>query len=67
MATLVRACLDQDYDAATQTCAAEVWVVQDEPWSLSIADAQQIGMAFALLWATAFVFRLIRRFIQESG
>jgi hypothetical protein len=34
--------------------------------TLSIEDAQLLGAAFAFLFATAFVLRLLRKMIQES-
>lgn len=68
MAVLVQACREADFDAATQTCAAPVWVVQNGGLpELSIADAQQIAVAIATVWAVAFALRLVRRAIEEIG
>lgn len=54
------------WDEATQTCTQTAWVDQSSALPvLSIADAQSIGMACALLWATAFVFRIIRKALQQ--
>lgn len=67
MAYVVRGCLESDFDAATGTCAAEIWIPQPSiiP-ELTIADAQTIGVACAYLWAVAFVFRRIRKFLDQS-
>jgi hypothetical protein len=66
MAHLVRGCLESDFDAATGTCAAEIWIPQPSiiP-ELTIADAQSIGIAVAYVWAVAFVFRLIRKTLNQ--
>jgi hypothetical protein len=63
---LVAACLESDYDSATGICAAPIWIPQPSliP-ELTIEDAQAIGLAFALLFATAFVFRLLRKFLLQ--
>ena len=50
------------WDEPTQTCTTQVWV--DQPGllpALSMADAYVIGLNIALVWATAFVFRLARK------
>lgn len=68
MSVLVQACRDADFDAATQTCAAPVWVVQNGGLpELSIAEAEQIAVAIATLWAVAFAVRLVRRAIEQIG
>lgn len=63
---LVRGCLESDFDAETGTCAAEIWIPQPSiiP-ELTIADAQAIGLAIAGVWAVAFVFRLIRKLLNQ--
>lgn len=64
---LVPACLESDFDAAAGTCAAPIWIPQPSILpELTIADAQAIGLAFAGLWATAFVFRRIRKFVDQA-
>lgn len=67
MATVyVLACAHEDMDVQAGTCAQEQWIPQPTVIpELSIADAQQIGMQIALLLAVAFVFRLIRKFLQQ--
>lgn len=50
------------YDEATDTCTTQAWI--DQPAllpSLTIAGAQEIGVAFALLWATAYTFKLAKK------
>lgn len=59
---LVPACRDVDIDAVSGKCAAVVWVSQPSMFpEFSIADAQSIGAAILLLWAVAYVFRVLRR------
>lgn len=64
---LVPACLESDFDAATGTCAQEIWIPQPSflP-ELSVEDAQQIGLAVALLLAAAFVLRQLRKFLEQA-
>lgn len=62
----VTACAEADFDTATYTCAQPIWIPQPSiiP-ELTIADAQTIGLAVAGLWAVAFVFRLIRKLLNQ--
>jgi hypothetical protein len=64
---LVPACLAADFDSATGTCAQEIWIPQPSliP-ALTIEEAQDIGGAAAFLLATAFIFRRIRKFIDQA-
>ena len=64
---LVAACLERDFDAATGTCQQVIWIPQPSiiP-ELSVADAQQIGATVAYVLAVAFVFRLLRKFLEQS-
>lgn len=64
---LVPACLESDFDAAAGTCAHEIWIPQPSivP-ELTVEDAQAIGLAAALLLAVAFVFRQLRKFINQA-
>lgn len=67
MAVLIPACLESDLDAASGTCTAVVWIPQPSLLpELPVEDAQTIGAQIALLWAVAYVFRLIRKKIQQS-
>ena len=67
MAHVVRGCLESDFDAATGTCAQEVWVPQMSSLpALDIEGAQAIGLACAGLWAIAWVFRRIRKFLDQA-
>jgi hypothetical protein len=53
------------YDEGTDTCTTQAWI--DQPAllpSLTVADAQTIGVAFALLWATAYIFKLMRKVLE---
>lgn len=64
---LVPACLESNFDAATGTCSAQIWIPQPSILpELTIADAQALGLAFAGLWALAFVFRTIRKFVNQA-
>lgn len=67
MATVVRGCLESDFDATTGACAQEIWIPQQTSVpALSVVEAQQIGLAVAFLWAVAFVFRRLRKFLEQS-
>lgn len=67
-AALVLSCLPADYDAATATCAAPFYSFPEPAFpTMTIADAQEIGMAIALLWATAWCLKMLRKAIQEIG
>lgn len=64
---LVLSCLEADFDAATGQCAAPFYSYQPTAWPvLSIADAQEIGAALAFLLAIAWVFRRLRKFLDQS-
>lgn len=49
-------------------CTETAWVpyVSGVVPSLSIADAEQIGAAIALLWAGAWVIRMLKKVLNES-
>jgi len=67
MAHVVRGCLESDFDASTGTCAHEIWIPQmPSVPALSIGEAQEIGLACALLWGGAWVFRRLRKFVDQS-
>src|SRR5690606_25942845 len=59
MATVyVLACVHEAYDPQAGTCSQEIWIPQASVVPvLTIEDAQQIGMAIALLLAVAFTLR----------
>ncbi len=66
MADLVQVCDLADYDPQTYTCTSPYYEPQSTVLPvLSIADAQEIGMAVALLWAVAWIIRRIMRFIDH--
>lgn len=65
---LVLSCLAQDYDATAHVCAAPFYTYPPSALpSMSIADAQAIGMQIALLWAVAWSFRVLKKALQEIG
>ncbi|MEO7702917.1 MAG: hypothetical protein ABIZ04_27100 [Opitutus sp.] len=69
MTELTLYCHEADYNTSTQVCAAPYYgPVINSGWlpPLSIADAQSIAVAILMLWATAFIFRQIRKFIETS-
>ncbi|CAD7716642.1 hypothetical protein LMG31884_22660 [Xanthomonas hydrangeae] len=67
MAVLIPACLEADLDTAAGTCTAVIWIPQPSLLpELTIEGAQAIGSSIAMLWATAYVFRLIRKKLQQS-
>jgi hypothetical protein len=64
---LVLTCKASDFNATTQTCAAPFYSQQAEALpSMSIDDAQQIGMAIALLWAVAWGIRALKKTLNET-
>ena len=66
--TLVLTCRVADFDASTGVCSAPFYSAETGAFPvLSIADAQQIGLAFALLWGTAFGLRMVRHALQKIG
>ena len=68
MAVLVPACLESDLDAASGTCTVPIWIPQPSLLpDLTVGEAQAIGTAIALLWAVAFVFRRVRKFINQAS
>jgi hypothetical protein len=67
MAHVVRGCLESDFDASTGACAQEIWIPQMPSLpALSIEEAQTIGLACALLWCTAWIFRRLRKFLDQA-
>lgn len=68
MAALILTCLEADYDAATGVCAAPFYSVDNGGWfAMPLADAQEIAVSIALLWAVAWTFRMARKALQEIG
>ena len=64
---LVQTCMEEDYTAATGTCAAPIWNPQESGFStLTIDGAQQIGAAIAMLWAVAWIFRRLKKLLDQS-
>lgn len=67
MTELVQVCLESDYDAATATCASPYYAPHGGGWpALSLDDAQAIGAACALLWAVAWIFRRLKKQLDQS-
>ncbi len=67
MAVLIPACREADLDPAAGMCTEVIWIPQPSLLpELPVEDAQAIGASIALLWATAFAFRLIRKQLQQS-
>lgn len=65
---LVASCRVVDFDAASGTCSAVFYSAPESSMpTLSIADAQSIGLALALLWGSAFGLRMIRKALNEIG
>ena len=65
--TLVLVCDLADYNGTTGECVAPHYATQTTGLpTLSIEDAQSIGLAFAYLLAIAFVFRRLRKFLDQS-
>ena len=65
---LVLSCLEADYNATTGECAAPFYSYAPSAFpTLSIADAQLIGLAIAYLLAVAWVIRMAKRAINQIG
>jgi hypothetical protein len=66
--TLVLNCRVADFNVSTGVCAAPFY---SAPLSalptLTIADANAIGLAVAMLWGLAFSFRMFKKAINEIG
>lgn len=68
MAVYVYACLPEDFDESTGTCAAAFFIEQPSALpTLTIEHAAEIGAACALLFAVAWVFRRIGKAINQIG
>jgi hypothetical protein len=67
MTAYVQGCYLADYDTATNTCTTVYLIPQTAGLpAMSLADAQEIGVALALLWAVAWVIRRVKRLIDQS-
>ena len=67
MAVLIPACREADLDPAAGTCTEIIWIPQPSLLpELTVEGAHAIGGSIALLWATAFAFRLVRKHLQQS-
>lgn len=61
----VMQCNAADYDAVTQTCASPFYGPAPTTFpTMTITDAQEIGMAMALLLVTAWCIRQCARALQ---
>lgn len=57
----IRACPEANFDAATQTCSAEVWMLHEGILPpLTVAQGFEISGAILLLWAIAYTLRMVR-------
>lgn len=60
-------CDEGDFNVSTGECAAPYFgEVPSSMPSLSISDAQAIGLAIALLWAVAFGIRMLKRALMQD-
>ncbi len=67
MSAYVQGCYAADYDPATNTCTSVYLIPQTAGLpALSLADAQSIGAACALLWAVAWVIRRMMKQIDQA-
>jgi hypothetical protein len=65
MTELAQYCHDADFNVSTQTCAAPYWgPVSTGLPPLSVTDAQSISVAIGTVWALAWAFRRLNRFIS---
>lgn len=66
---LVQKCYESDYDPNTETCSSVWWDYETEPSmlpALTVAEAQGIAAAIALLWAVAWCYKQIGKQIDKS-
>lgn len=65
---LVLVCLPQHYEPATAVCSAPFYSLPEGSLpTLTLAEAQEIGMACALLLAAAWGIRQAKRALNEIG
>ena len=63
---LVVTCKLADYDASTGECAAPFYSAPSSGWpALTLADAQLLGTAVALLWASAWCIRRLAKMLDQ--
>jgi hypothetical protein len=56
-----------EWDDATSTCTTEGWVAPASSWpTMTLADAQSIGLAIALIWAVGWGIRQLKRLIADA-
>ena len=68
MTELAQYCHEADFNASTGTCAAPYYgPVSGAFPTLSIADAQQIAIAIAVLWAAAWGIRRMVKLLDQLG
>jgi len=68
MAVYVQACQEANYDAVTGTCTAPYYTeLPSAIPTLTIEDAQAIGLSMAMLLATAWCFRRVGKAITRIG
>lgn len=66
--TLVRACAESDFDAATATCTHEVWLSQPAFLPpLPAAEGLQVSGAIITVVAGAWALKYVRRFIWPKA
>lgn len=66
-AEYVQVCNETDFDTTTLTCASPYYAPNTTGLpALSLDDAAQIGAACALLWATAWVIRRLKKHLDQS-
>lgn len=65
--TIVLQCAPEDYDNVTHTCSDPFYAESESVFSgLTLEQANELALAIAGLWAIAWVFRRIFRFINQS-
>lgn len=59
-------CPDGQYDAATETCAAPVWIETNPAWpELTASDAATISIAVIACWAIAWAWKEVGRTLDR--
>lgn len=60
-------CAPEDYDQVTHTCSDPFYSESESAFSgLTLEQANDLALAIASLWALAWVFRRIIRFLNQS-
>ena len=64
---IVQQCAPPDYDPVSHTCTAPYFAESESAFTaLTLEQANDLALAIAGLWALAWVFRRLIRFLNQS-